>query len=83
MSDPLASPPPSWPQKAGRLLPFPPGDGSDKWDVVLWRDAGSQEWERYHVRSTGEVYQERNGRFYQPTWPALPAVVRRRVHDLA
>ena len=36
------------------------------------RAIGYSAWTRYHVRSTGEVYREQRGRFYQPTWGELP-----------
>lgn len=81
--DPLLRPPEGWPQRAGRILPFPPGDGGDAWELVIDRRPGEHGWSRYHLRSTGEVYREEGERYYQPTWGDLPLIVRRRIHDLA
>lgn len=80
----LPHPPAGWPQRAGRILPFPPGNGSDEWELVMDREPGEAEWSRYHLRNTGEVYLQRtDGRFVQPTWGGLPLAVRRRVWAIA
>lgn len=84
MTDTLFRPPPEWQQRAGRTLPFPPGNGEDEWEVLMDREPGEAEWERYHVcLTTGEVYRRQEDRYYQPTWGELPLIVRRRIWSVA
>lgn len=71
--------PDGWPQQAGRIVPFPPGEPGDEWEIVQDRAPGDADWTRYHVRSTGEVYREERQRYYQPMWGELPMIVRRAV----
>lgn len=70
--------PKDWPQKAGRRAPFPPGDGSDEWEIIV--DApGPGERVQYHVRSTGEVWRKDADGYYAPFWLEIPPIVRRAV----
>jgi hypothetical protein len=73
-----ARPPEHWPQRAGRTLPFPPGDGADRWEIVLDKPAPGA-WVEYHVRSTGEVWRREPDGYTAPPWGALPPIVRRAV----
>ena len=76
--DELVRPPQGWPQRAGRSVPFPAGEAGDEWEIVGDREPG-MEWGEYHVRHTGEVFRRDEKGFYQPTWSALPIIVRRAV----
>lgn len=71
--------PPGWPQRAGRFVPFPPGEPGEEWEIVRDGEAGGEQ-RTYQVNTTtGAVYREEDGRWYQPTWEALPQLVRGRI----
>ena len=36
-------PTPGWPQRAGRMVPFPPGTEGQGWETVLDRKPGERE----------------------------------------
>lgn len=73
---PTDTPPPGWPQRAGRHPPL--GTGDDTWETVLDKPAPGA-WVRYHIRSTGEVWREDEDGHYAPPWWELPPIVRRAV----
>jgi hypothetical protein len=80
---PHLHPPPGWPQRVRRGLPFAPGRDGEEFETYL--EAGvSDQWDRYEINiSTLEVFQERGERWNAPGWLELPPRLRARIWTLS
>lgn len=74
-------PPPGWPQRVRRTLPFPPGGYGQRFEVYM--DASNDGWRRFEINlSTLEAFECAGDHWSAPGWLQLPPRVRARIWTL-
>lgn len=78
----VSHPPPDWPQRVRRTLPFPPGGYGQRFEVYM--DASDDGWRRFEINlSTLEVFERVDAGWRAPGWTQLPPRVKARIWTLS